>query len=89
MKEKWLMIMPKETLLGIKISSELKMRVTNYCDRNGVKIKSFVAQAIKEKLISIAEDAADNALVDERLERPDFLSEGEMKKYLKKRRKSS
>jgi len=82
------MIMPKETLLGIRIPTELKAKVANYCDRNGIKIKSFVAQAIRERLLVIAEDMVDNAMLDERLEHPEFLSEGDMKKYLKKRQKS-
>jgi len=81
------MIMPKETLLGVKISTKLKEKVSNYCDRNGIKIKAFVAQAIREKLLEIAEELDDNATVDQRLEHPEFFSESEMKKYLNKRQK--
>ena len=81
------MIMSKETLLGVKISSKLKTKVSNYCGRNGIKIKAFVAQAIREKLLEIEEDMDDNVTVDKRLERPEFFSENEMKKYLKKRQK--
>ena len=81
------MIMSKETLLGVKIPSKLKTRISDYCDRNGIKIKAFVAQAIEEKLLGIVEDMADNITLDQRLESPEFLDEKEMKKYLKKRQK--
>ncbi len=81
------MIMPKETLLGVKISSKLKTKVSSYCDRNGIKIKAFVAQAIREKLLEIAEDMDGNVTVDKRLEHPEFFSESEIKKYLKGRQK--
>lgn len=82
------MIMPKETLLGVKIPSNLKTKISDYCDRNGIKIKAFVAQAIQEKLLMITEEMEDNKAVDERLEHSEFLSENEMEKYFKKRQKS-
>jgi hypothetical protein len=80
------MIKPKEVILGIKVPTQLKDRVFDYCDRNGVKIKYFVAQAIQDKLFEIAEDNYDNAIVDGRLENPAFTAEKDMKQYLRKRK---
>ncbi|MBI3616650.1 MAG: hypothetical protein HY210_00265 [Candidatus Omnitrophica bacterium] len=80
------MIKPKEVILGIKVPAQLKDRIFDYCDRNGVKIKYFVAQAIRGKLLEIAEDNYDNAIVDGRLENPAFTAEKNMKRYLQKRK---
>ena len=75
-----------ETLVGVKFPTELKRTLTAYCDRNGIKIKSFIAKAVREKLHEMAEDAHDNAVVNERLKNPTFISEQEMKAYLRKRK---
>lgn len=80
------MIKPKETLLGVKVPAELKEQVATFCDRNGVKIKYFVTQALREKLLEAAEDAYDNAIVDERLKTPEFVKEEAVKQYLQKRK---
>jgi len=83
------MIKPKEVLLGVKVPSDLKKNVSIYCDRNGVKIKYFVTQAIKEKLIEYIEDDMDNAEADKRLKNPKFTTEEHLKKYIQKRKKNN
>ncbi len=79
------MIKTKEVILGIKLPTNLKERISDYCDRNGVKIKYFVTQAIQEKLLKIAEDNYDNAIVDDRLKAPTFTGEEKMEEYFRKR----
>lgn len=80
------MIKLKETLLGVKVPRGLKEQVSTYCDRNGVKIKYFVTQALQDKLLEAAEDNYDNAIVDQRLKTQEFVGEAAMKKYLRERK---
>lgn len=80
------MIKLKETLLGVKVPSELKAQVSSYCDRNGVKIKYFVTQALRDKLLETVEDNYDNAIVDDRIKAPEFVGEQAVKKYLRERK---
>ncbi len=80
------MIKPREILLGVKVPSDLKEQVYTYCDRNGVKIKYFVAQALKDKLLEIAEDHYDNSIVTKRLEDAEFIGEEKMREYLRERK---
>ncbi len=80
------MIKPREILLGVKVPGDLKEQVYTYCDRNGVKIKYFVAQALKDKLQEIAEDHYDNSVVTQRLENAEFVGEEKIQEYLRKRK---
>ena len=42
------------TLLGARISNDLKNNLLHHCEENGLKIGFFVEQAIQEKLRKVA-----------------------------------
>jgi len=75
----------KQVLLGTRIPSDLKLRLSKYCVSHGVKISYFVTQAIKEKLQDLVEDRLDIAEAEKRLQKPEFISREEFEKYLHKR----
>ena len=75
--------------LGARIPSDLKKRISDYCDRNGVKLQFFITEAIQEKLTEIAQDHFDKKVVDERLKNPKFTSHEELQKYVLARKKHS
>ena len=80
--------MPREkeqVLLGARVPAPLKEDLARYCLNHGIKMNYFVAQAIREKLLETAEDAEDLAIAKERLKDPQFVSQSEMDKYLRKR----
>lgn len=76
-----------EVLLGVKIPGQLKENVSEYCSRNGIKIKYFITEAIREKFDDILEDEYDNAVVDERLKDSEFVGNREMEAYFHKKKK--
>ncbi len=81
------MIKPKEqVLLGMRVPAYLKERLTTYCASHGVKMNYFVAEAIAEKLLEIAEDKKDLETAQKRLRGANFISQKEFNKYLLKRR---
>ena len=73
--------------LGARIPSDLKKTLLTYCDRKGIKLQFFVMEAIEEKLEETLEDGYDNAVVNERRKNSEYVSEGEMDKYLERRKK--
>jgi S-adenosylmethionine:diacylglycerol 3-amino-3-carboxypropyl transferase len=75
----------QQTLIGARIPSALKEKLSKYCLSNGIKINYFITQAIKERLQEISEDNQDIATGEERLKKPDFISQKEFNAYLSKR----
>jgi len=71
--------------LGARVPSDLKKILTDYCERNGIKMQFFVSQAISEKLAEAREDQEDVQAASERLKDATFAEEKEMSEYLKKR----
>lgn len=74
-----------QVLLGTRIPFDLKEKLSKYCLSHGVKMSYLVTEAIKEKLLEIAEDNQDIAVVQERLKTPEFISQIKLDKYLLKR----
>lgn len=72
-------------LLGARVPSSLKEKLTRYCLSHGVKMSYFVAEAIKERLLEISEDNEDLREAEERLKGAKFISQKEMGMYLAKR----
>ncbi len=46
-----------QALLGARVPVELKEKLYKYCLNHGIKMSYFVSEAIREKLLEIAEDA--------------------------------
>lgn len=72
--------------LGARIPLDLKKHVDEYCERHGIKMRFFVVQALKEKLMEVEQIAYENQEIDRRLITPQFTSEQDFKKYLASRR---
>ena len=83
------MIKPRLVTLGARIPSELKRMVSDYCDRNGIKVQFFITEAIREKLDDLGQDALDNTIVDQRQKSPQFTPKNNLTKYIQSRKKSS
>ena len=75
----------QQVLLGARIPLDLKGVLSRYCTSHGVKMNYFVAQALEEKLIEVAEDNRDLVAAKERLKNPEYISQIEFTKYLRKR----
>ncbi len=73
--------------LGARIPVDLKKNIDDYCDHHGVKMRFFVIQALKEKLLEIKQMANENAIVDERLKTAEFTSKEALVKYMALRKK--
>lgn len=80
------MIKSQLVSLGARIPADLKKKLANYCDRNGIKLQFFVTQAIKEKLSESEEERIDLLMAQERLKDADFFDSGDMQKYLRERK---
>ena len=74
-----------QVLLGARVPVRLKKDLNHYCLSHGIRMNYLVVQAIREKLIELAEDSADVAVSKERFKKDEFISEAEMDKYFKKR----
>ena len=74
-----------QVLLGARVPSSLKERLSRYCMSHGIKMNYFVAEAIKERLLEISEDKEDLISAQDRLKKAKFISRQEMSKYLAKR----
>ena len=74
-----------QIFLGARIPSSLKEMLSSYCLGHGIKINHLVAEAIREKLLDLAEETHDIAAAKTRLKNAVFLSRMEFGKYLRKR----
>ena len=74
-----------QVLLGTRVPSSLKEKLSRYCLSHGIKMNYFVAEAIKERLLEISEDKEDLIVAHDRLKEAKFISQREMGKYLAKR----
>ncbi len=83
------MIKARLVNIGVRIPSDLKEILSNYCDRNGVKLQFFITEAIRERLIELEEDKEDNRIADERLKDPQPSTKEEFLQYIEKRKKQS
>lgn len=72
-------------LIGARVPSEIKETMSKYCLDHGIKMNYFVTEAIREKLLEVAEDNHDIAIAMERLNNAEFVSQKEFNKYLLKR----
>ncbi len=75
----------KQILIGTRIPYNLKTMLSKYCLSHGIKMNYFITEAIKEKLLEIAEDEQDAAIVEKRMKNPKYISQKEFNKYLAKR----
>ena len=75
----------EQVLLGARIPVNLKEVLSRYCTSHGVKMSYFVTQALKEKLLENVQDNHDLTVAGERLKNPDYISQTEFNKYLRKR----
>ena len=74
-----------QVLLGARVPSSLKERLSRYCLSHGIKMNYFVSEAIKERLHEINEDKEDLITAQDRLKEAKFISQQEMGRYLTKR----
>ncbi len=82
------MIKSQLVSLGARIPADLKKRIAGYCERNGIKLQFFIAEAIREKWDDVKQDNMDNVIVDERLKNPKFSSEKGLVTYIQSRKKN-
>ncbi|MBI4309193.1 MAG: hypothetical protein HY591_02560 [Candidatus Omnitrophica bacterium] len=78
-------IISKQVLLGARVSSGLKQKLSKYCETKGVRMNFFVAQAIEEKLEEMAQDQLDIKIVQKRLKSAQFVTHNELQSYLHNR----
>lgn len=69
-----------QVLLGVRVPLPLKEKMSQYCFSHGVKMSYFVTEAIRERLLEIAEDNEDIVLARERLKSAEFVSQKELRK---------
>ena len=81
------MIKAQLVALGARIPSDLKKKISAYCDRKGIKVQFFITEAIQEKLDEIEQDRLDSLLAQERLKNPQFTPKEDLRKYIQKRKK--
>ena len=77
--------MQENVLIGARVPVNLKESLSKYCLSHGVKMNYFITEAIKEKLLEIAEDNEDIAVANERLKNAEFISQEEFNKSLLKK----
>ena len=79
--------MIKSTMIGLgaRVPADLRKKIANYCDKNGIKLQFFVSEAIKEKLADVAQDQFDNMIVDERLQKPQLTTKTDLQNYIAQR----
>ena len=75
--------------LGARIPEDLKNEISDYCEKNGVKMQFFVTQTLREKIHEILDTIEDNKLADERLRNPRPLEFSEFEKMVLARKKKS
>ena len=75
--------------LGARVPFGLKNTVMTYCERNGIKLRFFVTQALEEKLREVQETSDDNAEVDTRLQQAYYVGTDELTKYMALRKKKA
>ena len=81
------MIKPNLVSLGARIPSDLKKIVTDYCDRNGIKVQFFVAETLRERLKELREEQLDVQEAQKRIKDAEFIGEEDLKAYVKRRKK--
>ena len=74
-----------QVLLGARVPSGLKRKLSKFCAEVGVRMNFFVAQAIEEKLQEMAQDQLDIKIADKRLKSAEFVTRSELESYLLKR----
>ena len=74
-----------DVLIGARIPASLKGQLINYCRSCGIKMSYFVSEAIRDRLLEMAEDKHDVATAKARLKTANFISLKELEKYLRDR----
>ena len=74
-----------QVLLGARVSSGLKKKLSKFCMDVGVRMNFFVAQAIEEKLEEMKQDQVDIKIAEKRLTSAEFVTHKELESYLHKR----
>ena len=74
-----------QVLLGVRVPAALKGKLTGYCDDHGIRVSHLVAEAIRENLEELAEDARDLSTARDRMADGQYLSGTALNAYLRKR----
>jgi len=74
-----------QVLLGARVPSGLKQKLSKFCADKGLRMNFFVAQAVEEKLQEMAQDQIDVKIAEKRLKSAHFITHDELEKYLHKR----
>jgi len=74
-----------QTMVGVRIPSNLKKRLSSYCVNRGIKLNFFITEAISLHLDEEVEDRNDVVEAKKRLVNPQYVAEAELSSYLKKR----
>ena len=78
-------IASNQVLLGARVPSGLKRKLSKFCADAGMRMNFFVAQAIEEKLEEMKQDELDSNIADKRLKSAEFVTHSELESYLQKR----
>ncbi|MFT5207559.1 MAG: hypothetical protein ACI9CF_001315 [Candidatus Omnitrophota bacterium] len=76
--------MDNQVQLGVRVPANLKAQLMKFCINSGVKMNFLVAQAIKDKLLEIAEDQHDTAVAKARMKDAQFVSQKDFDKQMAK-----
>ena len=71
--------------VGARIPKALKKKLDRFCNEHGLKMSHLVAAALEDKLGEIEEELADRELIRERLKDPDFSSQEDYDRYIRRR----
>lgn len=71
--------------VGARIPKALKKKLDQFCDEHGLKMSHLVAAALEDKLGEMGEELTDRALVRDRLKDPDFVSQEDYDRYIRRR----
>jgi hypothetical protein len=74
-----------QVLLGARVPNGLKQKLSKFCADKGLRMNFFVAQAIEEKLLEMAQDQLDIKIAEKRLKLAQFVTHDELESYLHKR----
>ena len=71
--------------VGARIPRALKKKLDQFCNAHGLKMSHLVAVALEDKLGDMEEELNDRILARERLKNPEFVSEKDYDRYIRRR----
>ena len=71
--------------VGARIPKALKKKLDRFCNEHGLKMSHLVAVALEDKLGDMEEELNDRVLVRERLKDPEFASQEDYDRYIRRR----